>query len=232
MNLGACRPRGPPSGTRWSCKVHANVVATSNNSGSAGHNTTNAGANGSDWAGAVNDNLQQYANSLNSYNAGKGLPLRFYANAGSDIETNFNLPPAITDWVSGFNSGDTNGGYGLMMLDNGAYYSTCASSSCWNTVLDHGWKPSQKYYTTYGGANDFGFPEVYNSSWATYYKDLDAASVSAKAPFAPPSWTGAFWGCGTGGSEPSAKQAWTDFANGVGQSPTYSTTIHSLGKTC
>ena len=40
------------------------------------------------------------------------------------------------------------------------------------------------------------------------------------------------WGCGTGGDEPSASQAYSDFSGGVNQSPAYLTLMHSLTGSC
>jgi hypothetical protein len=206
------------------------VAATTNNS-VAGSNTTNANAQGRDWQGAVNANLAAYANTLNNYNASNGFPLRFYAEAGNDLETNFGGPAPATQWVSGFNAVDS---AGLGMDDNGAYYGTCASAGCWNTALDHGWSAAQKYYTSWGATDDFGFPEIYNTGWPTYYRDLDsaAAAVGSAANYGVPVWDGVMWGCGTGGNEPGPAHAWADFANTTGQSTSYLTYIHSLSKSC
>jgi len=206
------------------------VVATTNNS-VAGSNTTNANAQGRYWEGAVNANLEAYANTLNNYNASNGLPLTFYAESGNDLETNFGGPAPAIDWVNGFNAVDS---AGIGMEDNGAYYGTCASAGCWNTPLDHGWSAAQKYHTSWGATDDFGFPEIYNSGWATYYRDLDAAAaaVGSAANYGVPVWDGVMWGCGTGGNEPNAPSAWADFANAVSQSPSYLTYLHALSKSC
>jgi len=40
------------------------------------------------------------------------------------------------------------------------------------------------------------------------------------------------WGCGTGGDEPNANQAYSDFSSGVHQSPAYLTLMHSLTGSC
>lgn len=208
------------------------LVATTNNS-VAGSDTTNADAQGKDWEKAINTNLRAYADYLNNYNKSHSYSLRFYVEGGNDLEGGFGGPGPGVSWVRGFNSVDS---AGIAMTDNGGYLGTCADKSCWNTPVDHGWSASQKYYTNWGATYDYGFPEIYDTGWPVYYKDLDSAAASVGAngslPYGVPGWTGTMWGCGTGGSEPNPDQAWADFVNGVGKQPPFSTYIHSLSKSC
>jgi hypothetical protein len=208
-------------------RTSVTVLATTNNS-VAGSDDSHSVAQGKNWEGSIYGQMANYAASLNSYNASHGYPLRLHVGGGNDLETQWGGPTPAVNWVAGFNDLDT---AAMPMFDNGAYYGTCSSSSCWSSAMDHGWSASQKYYTTWGATYDFGFPEIYNTGWPTYYKDLGDAAHSHG--FGVPSWTGTLWGCGVvGASEPDAAHAWADFANTTHQRPPRATYLHNLARTC
>ena len=116
------------------------------------------------------------------------------------------------------------------MEDAGAYYGTCASSGCWTTADDHGWSASQKYFTNWGAAHDFGWPEIYSTTQPAPYADLDKAAVSKGVSV--PSWSGVVWTCGSGGNEPSPDRAWSDFLSATGQATAWLTYLHNEADTC
>jgi hypothetical protein len=172
------------------------------------------------------NNTQVYANYLNrgDYNA------RYVVAGGIDAETSWDKPNEVSGWLVGWLTKRSTSSTQLNYGADGAYYGTCATASCWDAPLDHGWAPSQMYAVYYGWPGANSYPQIYNSNWSTYYKDLNQAAASAGKAQIP--YTGVMWGCGTGGNEPSAAQAYSDFSNGVHQSPSYLTLMHSLARTC
>jgi hypothetical protein len=167
-----------------------------------------------------------YANYLNA-----GSPNAKYVVAGGiDAETSWDKPNEVSGWLVGWLNKRATLTTQLNFGTDGAYYGTCATSSCWNSPVDHGWAPSQMYAVYYGWPGANSYPQIYNNTWPAYYRELNQAAASAGKAQIP--YTGVMWGCGTGGNEPSASQAYTDFVSGVHQSPAYVTSIHSLSKTC
>ena len=86
------------------------------------------------------------------------------------------------------------------------------------------------YAVYYGWPGANSYPQIYDRNWPAYYQDLNQAAASAGKAQIP--YTGVMWGCGTGGDEPNATQAYSDFSAGVHQSPSYLTLMHSLTGTC
>ncbi|MHB8508537.1 MAG: hypothetical protein ACYDGR_07800, partial [Candidatus Dormibacteria bacterium] len=73
-------------------------------------------------------------------------------------------------------------------------------------------------------------PEVYNYQDGYRYRDLNrAAEQSGKTDVL---YGGVLWGCGTGGNEPTAEHAYSDFSGSTGQMPYYLTQIHALNGSC
>jgi len=167
-----------------------------------------------------------YANYLNA-----GSPNAHYVVAGGiDAETSWDKPNEVSGWLVGWLNKRATLSTQLNFGTDGAYYGTCAASSCWNSPVDHGWAPSQMYAVYYGWPGANSYPQIYNNTWPAYYNELNQAAASAGKAQIP--YTGVMWGCGTGGNEPSAAQAYADFVSGAHQSPSYVTSIHSLSKTC
>jgi hypothetical protein len=167
-----------------------------------------------------------YANYLNSgsYNA------HYVVAGGIDAETSWDKPNEVSGWLVGWLNKRATLSTQLNYGADGAYYGTCATSSCWNSPIDHGWAPSQMYAVYYGWPGANSYPQIYDNTWPAIYNDLNQAAASAGKAQIP--YTGVMWGCGTGGNEPNANQAYTDFVAGAHQSPSYLTLIHSLSKTC
>ena len=167
-----------------------------------------------------------YANYLNAgnYNA------RYVVAGGIDAETSWDKPNEVSGWLVGWLTKRAGLSTQLNFGTDGAYYGTCATASCWDSPIDHGWAPSQMYAVYYGWPGSNSYPQIYDRSWPAYYQDLNQAAASAGKTQIP--YTGVMWGCGTGGDEPNASQAYSDFSSGVHQSPAYLTLMHSLTGSC
>lgn len=210
---------------------HTFVTVTLGTNNSVTSNTaSNATTHGKDWYTAIANKMGNYSNTLNNAAFNQGANIFSRVGGANDMETNWNAPGVTTPWVAAYNSLYGGNSTYIPVYDFGAYYGTCATSSCWNSVVDHGWTPHQKYNVQWGYNAAYSTPEIYNSSWATYYKDLNLAAVAAGTHRVNAS--AALWSCGTGGSEPSAAQAWADLANATGWQPPYSMFLHNQARTC
>lgn len=199
-------------------------------------------AEGEDLNANIAANTIPYADKLNNWANASGYKESFFVEGGNDTETIWNttdagFPAATIQWYKGWACA-SNGLTGcpftfLSVQNNGAQFSSCSTKSCWDKVTDHQWTSDQIWQTV---ATNFaeGFPEMYDTNWGTYYRDLYLAATSAGKPTYQ--YYGVMWGCGTGGNEPNASQAYTDFFN---QNPQQSggsyaqlTTMHALDKSC
>ena len=198
------------------------IVATTSNSADHANNASTAGTN---WSTAIYDEMFEYATVLNDFNFRNGYPVRFGVLGGADMEEQWSPQTAPLQFAQGFGNGQP-----LDFIDNGYYANSCASSTCWNTADTYGWTAHIKYDIDWNLPNDYGMPQIYNTSWPAPYNDLDLAAESAGTTAV--SWAGTFWGCGVGGSEHSPDQAWADFANATGQRVGLSTSMDNEDHTC
>jgi hypothetical protein len=207
------------------------IIETVNNSISSSTSSTFS-QEAPGWYNAIDINTYAYSVQLDGYYGTTGI--YFLPEAGYDAETNWDSPTASLAWVTAWVNAYNNTSDKFYYMDNGAYYGTCASSSCWNSVDDHGWEASQVYAANYGYTPSLSFPEMYDNNWGTYYADLNqaAAQLGGLLQRGPITFTGVMWGCGTGGNEPNAPQAYSDFSRETSQSPPWLTEIHNLADTC
>lgn len=225
----------------------ADLAVTTNSAGDS--NANNQYTNGEDFY----TQLANYVDTLSMFEA-RGYPGTDLAgDAGDDTESTFNgnaePPQAAGNWISGFTTQEyfrpnpSNPFYATSMIDDGASFSTCADSSCWDSPADdHGWSAHNFYYVFYGFLYDYGMPQIYETTWPQYYVDLEGATytlnpVGAKNTGRGIPWTGVLWNCQTTTSgppvpvnyEPHAANAYSDFNAADGQSPPFLSAIHSDG---
>lgn len=117
---------------------------------------------------------------VNSYFGVRGWSSQLRAQAGADIETEYNTPSITRQWVDAF----TAEGLGWRIYNFGN--ATCPvvgdgtiNQPC-DSVYPYGWKMEDIWYLSWGNRTSFAFPEIYNSANAQQWYLLSLYGLRSK----------------------------------------------------
>lgn len=145
------------------------IVGVNNNTGLTGTNLTN---HAREWA--------RMLSRINGYFSGRGWASQLSADAGADIETEYNTPAITKQWVDAF----TAEGLGWRIYNFGN--ATCPvvgdgtiNQPC-DSVYPYGWTMDAIWYLSWGNTKSYAFPEIYSSANAQQWYLLSLYGLRSK----------------------------------------------------
>jgi hypothetical protein len=211
--------------TSHTATANVTVVLTTNNSGPVTDAATQQAFARSLYAAVKR--AQSYAQAATTAATNSHRTLRFFAEAGDDIEDGggFHDVAGTQPLVKGFSDYDAAQSVRFQFIVDSGYTGTCAASSCWNTKYNRNWTPHIWHTNNYGYRAVWPFPQNYNYKIGYHWAALNKAAAAVGASTV--TFEGVMGDCEY--TETSPQDAYYDFAAAVQQTPPYLTDMHTLG---